>query len=396
MLKTLIHGAVSSFSIALSAIGFVAERQAMQQARTFGKDLRAVPVTSAENYPPLSILIPARNEEADISACLESVLAQDYPNFEVITIDDNSTDRTGQILEEFARKHPDRLRLINIPAELPEGWLGKNNALWHGYQHVKADSEWLLFMDADSRLKPDTLRTTIAYARHKGLDLLSLVPSTQTDNFWQRVMIAEVIKFYALAMSNPLHPPKAGSIEEATASGAFILVGREAYKQVDGHKGVRNNVIEDVELARQFRRNGYNTVQQADVNADIITSVMDPGLKGLWFGVSKNLFLVAGKKWSMVAFLVTVEFIYGLLPFILLLGGKGGKPQRIFKLANLAACSLILVLNSQLNYDMKVPRRYALLYPLSAVLTSALTVYSAFRVTFRNSVRWKGREVKVY
>ena len=132
--------------------------------------------------PPVTILIPAKDEGAGIEECVRRVLSLDYPDFRVIAIDDRSTDQTGMVLDRLAAEHPDRLRVIHVNA-LPDGWLGKNHALHQGTQGV--GTPWLLLVDSDVLLEPSTLREVMCRAIHRGYDLVSLMLALRTETFWE-------------------------------------------------------------------------------------------------------------------------------------------------------------------------------------------------------------------
>jgi len=138
------------------------------------------PVTAPEALPQVSVVIAARNEELDLPATLDCLLAQDYPNLEIIVVEDSSTDRTGEVIDTRAP----RVRRVN-PPPLPEGWVGKNWACWNGAQ--AATGEWILFEDADVRTHPAAVRTTLEWAEREHADLVSIGPAVDMRSFWERV-----------------------------------------------------------------------------------------------------------------------------------------------------------------------------------------------------------------
>lgn len=348
----------------------------------------------ADKYPFVSVIVPARNEEKVIEACLNSILEQDYCQFEVIAVDDRSNDQTHALLAGLACEHPDKLRVIKGLAP-QEGWLGKPNALWQGYKSSDAKSEWLLFVDADTQLAPQALRVAVNYAFANKLDLLSFAPDINLPDFWSRTLAAEAGKFYQFAAKSPFHPVRPDSIEAADAVGPFILARREAYVRSGGHRAVKNYVLEDVELARTFRAAGFSTC--LTFGFDYVKMTPYEGFGDIWESVSKNIFVVGRKSWFTVAFVVGVEALYGLTPIGMFLANltRNKEQNRTIQSFNLLAIGLLIGLHSELGAIFRVPRRYALLYPVSAILTSLIMLISAFRVTFRHAVSWKGREVRI-
>jgi glycosyltransferase involved in cell wall biosynthesis len=354
-----------------------------------------------DNTQLIEVLIPARNEEKYIRESVERILHQDYQAIKVMVIDDNSSDKTPAILAELKEKYPEKLKVIKCMPP-PTGWVGKNNALWQGYQHVSAETEWLLFIDADTKLKPGTLSFTLGYSQKAGLSFLSLIPDVEIEDFWSKLLEPQIFKLYTFVTNNPANPPKRDWVQQATATGAFIFVSRSAYAAVGGHKSIKDSVIEDVALARLFRANGFNT--SVEWGGEIVSMVpFEAGLRDLWESIGKNVFLAADKSWPSVIYTIVVEAIYGLLPFALLANqvlkflkqGNNGGENRLVQLSALSAVAALLELQAEMNHKLKIPKWYAFLYPLASVITSALLIYSAFRVTFRRSVRWKGRDVNV-
>lgn len=398
-LKTTVLG----FSILISLAGTAYFRKQKNEIVRFEAELQKIDQeqTLSEDGPFISILIPARNEQNHIEECLVSILEQDYPHFEVLAIDDNSTDDTPTLIAKLEYRYPNRLRLVKCSP--PEGeWLGKNNALWQGYEQSNSAGQWLLFMDADTVLKPGALRVAVEYARSHTLDLLSLGPSLRLENFWSRVLAIEIGKFYNFSAHNPFYPAKPGSIEEANAVGPFILARREAYAAVDGHRAVKHFVLEDVELARRFRAKSFTTLFQAAFNYVEMKPYDD--LDDLWESVSKNLFLVAHKNWGVIAYVIGVEWLYGLAPIILFMSStinllffssKGKKENKVSWLLNLTAVLLFLALHQEVGSQFQLPRRYLLFYPLAAVTMSVLMVYSALKGSVKKAVSWKSREIKI-
>ncbi len=225
----------SCCSIIASLTGLIVVDQLSKDGKQVSAQLKKLAKNNCRHLPSLSVLVPVRNEQATIVECLETILSQDYPDFEVIVVDDNSTDQTPHLLHELTKSFPRRLRVIKASPPSP-GWLGKNNALWQGYAQDAGASKWLLFADADTRLAPFTLRAAVSYAEQEKLDLLSLVPKMRLKGFWARLTTPEIGKLYVVAAQNPfrLHPRQPGG----SAVGPFFLVRRQAYKAVDGHRGI--------------------------------------------------------------------------------------------------------------------------------------------------------------
>lgn len=204
---------------------------------------------------PVCLCMPARNEAAAIGAALDSWLAQDYPDFFILVVDDGSTDRTAEILKEKTRLHSDRLRVLRNDS-LPTGWLGKNHALHLAVQQPEAlAAEWLLFVDADVHATPDLLRRVFAYLEHRPADILALLFAVDVVGLVERVAVPLAVPGFLVLVPphqvpNPRHPAFAGI-------GAFTLVKRDVYDAVGGHAAAPLEAVDDMMLARRIKKAGY-------------------------------------------------------------------------------------------------------------------------------------------
>lgn len=202
--------------------------------------------------PRVSVLLAAKDERDNIAPCLRSLLAQDYGNFEVIVVDDRSTDGTGEIAAEVAACDP-RVKLITVDA-LPDGWCGKNHAIWTAAR--AASGSWLCTVDADCRqTSTRSLSVAVDYATAEGVDMLSILPVLKMKGFWENVVqpVCGAILVYwyrPVEVNDPTRPV-------AYANGAFMLIRREAYDAVGGHEAIRAELMEDLRLARRVKDAGF-------------------------------------------------------------------------------------------------------------------------------------------
>lgn len=236
--------------------------------------------------PRASILVPARNEQENIAACLESLLAQG-DEFEILVADDSSEDRTAEIVDELAARHP-RLRLLRVPP-LPAGWLGKNHAL-----HIaarQARGEWLLFTDADTRHAPGGLPEAISRAERDGLAMLSYSPEQITETWWERAVIP--IIYDLLGQLYDFDQVNDPAVRQAAANGQYILMRRGAYDAVDGHGAIRGEVLEDVLLARRVKLSGRRI--WFGPGTGVVRTRMYRRFGDMWQGWTKNLYLLFGR-----------------------------------------------------------------------------------------------------
>jgi len=230
--------------------------------------------------PEVTVIVPARNEAACLGDCLTSLAAQTGVTFEIIVVDDHSTDRTGEIARSFAG-----VRVIS-PGPLPEGWTGKNNAVIAGAKQARG--EWLLFTDADTVHVPGSLARSLAEAKEHGAELLSYSPEQIAVTFWELatlpVVFAELARQYPPSkVSDPTSPI-------AAANGQYILIRRETYEAVGGHAAIATNLLEDVALARLVKDSGRRI--RFRYAADAVRTRMYRSFRQLREGWTKNLALL--------------------------------------------------------------------------------------------------------
>ncbi|MBI4494875.1 MAG: glycosyltransferase [Chloroflexi bacterium] len=377
--------------LALVALASLALGAAVLRVRTSLGALRAVtPGPLPEPAPRVSILVPARNEAANIVACLRSLLAQDYPRFEVIVLDDQSTDGTGELVAQLAGADR-RLRLLQ-GQPLPAGWTGKNFALAQAAALARGD--WLLFTDADTLHEPQTLTAALSTAERRGLDFLSLATGQVLGGVWERLVVPVVAAVVGLATPvQAVNDPKRTGT--AFALGQFILIRRRAYEGMGGHAAVRAEILEDCELARLAKQAGF-ALLLADGRA-LVRARMYRGFRDLWEGWTKNAFLGPGGR---------VSIALGGLAFITLLGvgpfaawalaaiAVARQPlEHDMLLLGLASLHLVVLLCgwSKVCRGFQVGWPYPLALPVGALVLDAILINSAYRHLAGRGVAWKGR-----
>ncbi|HEY76672.1 MAG TPA: glycosyltransferase [Thermoflexia bacterium] len=378
---TLIH-----YQIALTVLLVVVGINLIANFRMLGK--AAPHGEGPRTFWPVSILVPARNEARNIRRCLESLLAQDYPLLEVVVLDDGSTDETPEIVAEMAREHP-RLRVVR-GQPLPPGWMGKNFAC---DQLARiAQGEWLLFTDADTVHRPDTVSWAIEAAQQNQADLVSLIPHTVTHSFGEEILLPiipfGVVGCFPLALGERLRIPLL-----TMAVGPFMLFRREAYQRIGGHRAVRGEIAEDVVLARRMRRFGGRVVlldgsEQVDVH-------FYHGFLETWRGLAKSAFAALEYRILPTALMLLFYGFLFLWPVLLLFEGlwQGRMGEPTVRLALFQ-----VFLNTGLWYAVAVrfrlPRRTAFLYPLTVLLVILVMLDSVRQAAF-GEIAWKERAYRV-
>ncbi|HZU01246.1 MAG TPA: glycosyltransferase, partial [Ktedonobacteraceae bacterium] len=233
-----------------------------------------------ESYPGISVIIPARNEEANLSRLLKSVVCQDYPLYEILVVDDASTDGTAAIVSQYAER---RVRLISIDGP-PAGWTGKNFACWQGAN--ASTYPWLLFLDADTELAPCALRSSLAFALEHGAHALSLFARQRCETFWERLLLPFAYQQYFVGVhAQHVHHPQG----PALANGQYFLIEREAYQQAGGHAANAGSIIDDVALATRLKETGV--IPFACRGEQLVTVRMYTSLPEIITGFGKNSYL---------------------------------------------------------------------------------------------------------
>ncbi|HVT88013.1 MAG TPA: glycosyltransferase family A protein [Tepidisphaeraceae bacterium] len=349
-------------------IGTLLGRQRMSRLSRWRRKL-------PDNPPSVSILIPAKDEGPGINRCIEAVLAQDHPKFDVITIDDRSTDDTGQILDGIAARDP-RVKAVHIPLDgLPPGWLGKCHALHVGARQAAGD--WLFFVDSDVTLDPNALSSALSICLGRQYDALSILTRLECHSSLERFMLPPLAAawaiMHAVSLTNQDSRP-----DRAAANGQFFLIRRDAYEKVGGHEAVKDQITEDVEMMRLLKSHEYRV--RLFSGAHLAATRMHSNLKQMFNGWAR---IYSGtprrKPWRIlwvIFFLATA--VFSLYPAI----GWG-----IYKLASqhdprwiYACASHFILMTGYLAFiyhwsgGSKI--RYALMIPVTATIMIAILLYS--------------------
>jgi len=338
----------------------------------------------------VAVIIPARDEEANIRRCLHGAVRQTYPasRLRVVVVDDHSADSTFAIAAAVAEKNPQVAVLRSPP--LPLHWVGKPHACATGARAIDADTEWLCFIDADVWAEPELIASAVAAADAAALDLLSLAPRQELRSFAERLIMP--CGLYLLAFCQDLRALQSRASSDATATGQFMLVRRQAYEAVGGHAAVRGAICEDLMLARLIKRSGGNVILHDGCR--LLSTRMYTGWSSLWVGISKNLAeLLGGPAKTIATALIAVALAWAALII---------PPADALACANdsTAACWALVpgALGSAAAFGLhiagasyfRVPPWYGLLFPLGYSAGAAIAIDS-IRRRLRRRVSWKGR-----
>jgi chlorobactene glucosyltransferase len=337
--------------------------------------------------PLVSIVVPARNEEHRVlSDSIRSILAQDYQPFEVIAIDDRSTDNTGFILRSFAQTDT-RLRVID-GEDLPSGWLGKPYAMHQALRHARG--EWILATDADMIFEEAALRTGLNMARAQNAEAISLIPFFQTESFWERVMIQTwswVTLMFKVAYR--IDDPKTSG---ALGIGGFFLMRRSVLARVGGYEALKNEVVEDIRLAEMIKRSGGRMITAQAPN--LLRTRMYQNFGEIWESCTRTWF--SGMKFSFVFALVCALSMYVMAvlpPVVALISAIGliAGFDDLWLLFIPAVLAWLIQVAILMISRSGVSAIYALTTPLGLALLYTMLLDSSIKIRTRKGVTWKGR-----
>jgi len=326
--------------------------------------------------PRISVLFSARDEEEKLPAALRTLMEIDYPDFEVVAVDDRSQDRTGEILDAFAAAYP-RLRVVHVD-RLPEGWLGKPHGLEKAYD--ASSGEWLLFTDADVRFKPNVLRRAISLEKIHNLDHLTLLGDVEMVGFWETVLVT----FFGIGFHLGTDPSQAANPRSFryVGVGAFQLVRRSAYEASGTHRRLAMEVVDDMKLGKIVKQAGFRS--GCAVAQNLVAVRWQAGLGNLVRGVTKNFFAGAGYDLRLVAFEAAVLLMMDVLPFIGVFLGHGW----IFG-CSVIAVAIALSFHAGVAWVMRVSPLYALTHPLGALLFCYMLLRSTVVTLWQGGIVWR-------
>ena len=360
-------------------------------------------VVRAGGNPRVSIIVPARNEEEMVEQSLYTLLALDYDNYEIIAVNDRSTDRTGEIMEEVSQNpHPStssgqaplaqNARRVGHPGlnfppllrvihhrELPPGWLGKTHAMWTAAN--QATGEWLLFTDADVLFKPDSLRRALAYAEAERADHVVLFPRMIMKRPGEYMMIA----FFQTMFTFGNRPWKVAdpSTDDHMGVGAFNLVRRSVYEAVGTYAALRMEILDDMKLGKVVKNAGF--AQRNVFGGDLISIRWAHGAMGVVNNLTKNFFAVLSFQWWRTVVSAFGLAFLNLVPFlgVWMAHGWARGPYAVALLS-------IFLIYLGMSWRSAVPAYYFLLHPLSTVLFIYTLLRSMVLTLMQGGIVWRG------
>jgi cellulose synthase/poly-beta-1,6-N-acetylglucosamine synthase-like glycosyltransferase len=346
--------------------------------------------------PSVSVLIAAKDEEANIETAVRTMMQQDYPRYELIVINDRSTDRTREILDrleaEYSVGRNGRVRVLHVE-QLRAGWFGKNNAMREGME--LAQGEWLCFSDADcTQTSTRTLTVAMRHALDTGVDFLSVLPVLEMRSIWERIIqpvcsAIMVFWFHPKRVNNPAH-------SAAYANGAYMLMNRDTYNAIGGHEAVKTEVNEDMHMARRTKQCGRRLMV---VQNDRLYCVrMYAGLKQIWRGWSRIFYGCFGTfrrlLVSMLFLLASNIFPYASAVIAWLVTASRGwseaGPWRVVAFAASLAVAMQLTVIARFYKLSRVNPWWAPTFIVGAVVCIGILFNSMLKVGGRTATTWRG------
>jgi chlorobactene glucosyltransferase len=337
-------------------------------------------------FPTVSVLVPARNEASAIGPCLRSLLSQDYPAFEVVVLDDESDDETGEMLAALAAEDP-RLRVLQ-GQPLPEGWIGKH---WACHQLAEAaQGDLFLFTDADTAHSPQALRRAVGALEAEGADLLTALPWQELGSWGERLCIPvaywSVFSLLPVGLAHRLRLPGL-----SVGNGQFLLFRREAYQAVGGHEAVRANPVDDIALAQRIKAQGF-CLRLVDATGEVRCR-MYRGWREILEGFSKNLFAVFQFRLLEHVFAWCWLLLVAWQPWVALIwNALGGEGSPFLTSRALVALAEGFALWGIVLWRFRFPLSLLPLYPFSMLAFWFIAMRSVW-VTVRGQAMWKERRL---
>jgi len=369
-----LHAAFTALLGAVACAWVVLAAQTAVGVRRLPRLSSATPAAGA--LPSVSLLVSARDEAEKMPAALRSMLALDYPSYEVIVVDDRSGDATAEILREFAAtcKH---LQAIRVD-ELPAGWLGKPHGLETAYERSRG--EWLVFTDADVRYEPKVLRLAVSLALERGYDHLTLFPHMEMSGFWEKT----VLTFFGVSFllyTRPWSVPDPAS-SAYIGIGAFQLLRRSAYERIGTHRRLALEVVDDMKLGRLVKEAGLKS--GAALAEDLLTIRWQEGFRNIIRGTEKNFFATTGFRLGMALAQFLAVLVLNVLPFVALPFVSGW--ARGF--AAVAATVAVLTSAAAAVRGGSSPL-YGLTHPLGALLVVYMGLRSTVKTLRQKGIYWR-------
>jgi len=343
---------------------------------------------TSKSTPKVSIILPARNEEEFLGKCLDSLIEQEYENYEIIAIDDSSEDSTGKIISEYAKKNS---KIIHVSARpKPEGWMGKNWACMEGYR--KATGELLLFTDADTKHSKNTISLAVAHLISFNLDALSAIPKMVTFDFWTKISLPMIstflhTRFSALNVNNP-------SKKTAYFFGSFFIIKKKTYEETGMHEAVKHEIIEDGALGKKVKDSGYKI--KIVRGEHLIDAVWARDKITLWNALKRLMIplYLQSQKIAIGSFFATLFLLFVPFPIFaisVLLPVETISGKTLCIAAAFASFLIYVAAIIETKFLLELRLIHALFAPLGGLVVVLGFLSGLLQAKKSSSVSWRGR-----
>ncbi len=371
------------------------------------KSLKGVPKLFLKPYenivfPKVSVILPARNEQKYIEKCLDSLLKQDYSNYEIVAINDSSSDRTGEIIQKYSTKNS-KIIFINAEAK-PEGWTGKNWACYQGY--IKSTGQLFLFTDADTTHSSSTISLAVNNLLARELDALTAIPKILANDFWTKITLPvlwtlSISRYSALKANDP-------KTNVGYFFGSFFIITKKTYEAVGTHKAVKEEIVEDGALGRKVKEQGFKL--RVVHGEDHIQAVWARSSSTLWHGLRRLMVPLYKREKIKASLMVVATFlllIYSLivLPFSITMALdekdvnltiNNYSLDLILLFLTIMSILLLIITNIlQLKYTIFQNSLYSLSFPLAGSFVFIAFLSSIINSGKKDVINWRGRRYTI-
>ena len=339
--------------------------------------------------PKVSVIVPAKNEEKNITNVLSHLFRQNYKNFEIIVVDDRSNDRTPLLLDNFKKLSPVPFKIVRIE-KLPDGWTGKNYAMTTGAK--AAEGDWLLFTDADTTHSPESISTAVFCAIQEKIDLLTLAPEVESHSFWEKTV--QPLAVSSLALWFQPHNVNGSKHGVTLANGQYLLIRKLVYEKVGGNESVKNEVVEDVALAKKLRTEGF--IVQFLNGTRIYSTRMYSTLEEIKTGWTRIFTHLFNKNIPAILHKIFLFLFFSLFPFAVLAIEKlffvtrSAHFNPVLFVLSAGVCLWIILIRFMGNKLLKTNPWFAFLHPLGSVVMVWILSACIGRIIFNKPSAWRG------
>ena len=368
-----------ALSIASAGISVVLGTLCWRSINRLGSLIIAKP----QENQPIDVIVPARNEERDLQSALRSILAQENVELRLFVINDHSNDRTGEIADSVAASD-DRVHVIHNPPLNP-GWFGKVNAMQHALSLSSAPI--VLFADADVIHSPPCFASALAEMQRDNVDFLSLAPRFDFESFWENVLLPHA--FVAGAVQFLFHDVNDNRTDNAAAAGAFMMTRREVLDQIGGLNDIKSEMIDDIELAKRVKREGFET--RLMFAQEFVKVRLFKGNRDAFWGLTKNILGVINRVWMAVPMMILPVFFYWVPLATFVLGIARRDPLMMAAGFSAYLVQAVLVLLSGRICRLRLLK--AMFFPLAVFPVAACIARALYHRWISGSVAWRGRVI---